>query len=67
MVSKTRKIRLRRLGHVKQIYTYTLMRKCKRFDVADTRRGRGIPKEHRGKLIKQDMSLLQIFKDMNLD
>ncbi|XP_070026581.1 uncharacterized protein [Nicotiana sylvestris] len=67
MEDKLRESRLRWFGHVKRRDIDALVRRCKRLTMADLRKGRGKPKKYWGEVIRQNMSLLQLTKDMTHD
>lgn len=59
--------RWRWFGHIKRRCTDVLVRSCEMLTLEGLRRGRGRPKKHGGKVIRQDMASLQLTKDMTLD
>ncbi|XP_019256336.1 PREDICTED: uncharacterized protein LOC109234728 [Nicotiana attenuata] len=64
---KMRELRLRWFGHVQRRSTDAHVRRCERLAVAGLRRGRGRSKKYWGEVIRQDMALLQLTKDMIQD
>ncbi|XP_070045256.1 uncharacterized protein LOC142163875 [Nicotiana tabacum] len=64
---KLQESRLRWFGHVKRRDTDSLVRRCERLTIEGQRRGRERSKKYWGEVIRQDMILLQLTKDMTLD
>jgi len=67
MVDKMKKVRLGWFGHVKRRCADAPMRPCERLVIEGTRRGRCRLKKYWGEAIRQDMTQLQVTKDMTLD
>lgn len=64
--NKTREARLRWFGHVKRRCTDALVRRCERLVVAGVwERGRELG-QRRSWVLRQDMTLFQLTKDMTL-
>ncbi|XP_070023320.1 uncharacterized protein [Nicotiana sylvestris] len=64
---KMRELRLRWFGHVRRRNIEAPGRRCERLAMESLRRGRGRPNKYWGEVIRQDMALLQLTKDMTLD
>ncbi|KAG5604428.1 hypothetical protein H5410_025920 [Solanum commersonii] len=60
MLDKMREARLRLLGHVKRRCTNTLVKKCEQLAMVGLRIGRVRPKKYWRKVIRQDMTHLQL-------
>ncbi|XP_019246422.1 PREDICTED: uncharacterized protein LOC109226074 [Nicotiana attenuata] len=67
MEEKLRQVRLRWYGNVRNRCPEAPVRRCERLHMRDLRKGRGRPKMYLGKVIRHDMTLLQLTKDMTLD
>ncbi|XP_070040768.1 uncharacterized protein LOC142168883 [Nicotiana tabacum] len=65
VVDKMREVRLKWFWQVKRRSTNIPMRRCERLPVIDLRRGRGIPSKNWRKVIRQNMTDLQLTKDNN--
>ncbi|XP_070004794.1 uncharacterized protein [Nicotiana sylvestris] len=64
---KIRESRLRWFGHVKRRSIDAPVRRCETLAMESLIRGRGRPKKYWGEVIRHDMVLLQLTKDMTLD
>ncbi|XP_070004138.1 uncharacterized protein [Nicotiana sylvestris] len=64
---KMRESRLRWFRHVKRRGIDAPIRRCEKLAMESLRRGRGRPKKYWVEVIRQDMALFQLTKDMNLD
>ncbi|XP_070003612.1 uncharacterized protein [Nicotiana sylvestris] len=64
---KMQESRLRWFGQVKRRSIDAPVRRCERLAMETLRRGRRRPKKYWGEVIRQDMALLQLTKDMTLD
>ncbi|KAK4372544.1 hypothetical protein RND71_007928 [Anisodus tanguticus] len=64
---KMREARLRWFRHVQRRDTDAPVRRCERLAMDGFRRGRGRPKKYRGKVIRRDMTQVQLTEDMTLD
>ncbi|XP_070008469.1 uncharacterized protein [Nicotiana sylvestris] len=64
---KMRESRLRWFEHVKRRSIEPPIRRCERLAMASLKRDRGRPKKYWGEVIRQDMALIQLTKDMTLD
>ena len=64
---KMRKTRLRWFDHVKRMSVDTPVRRCKRINIPEGKRGRGRPKKSLDKVIREDLKVVQLTKDMAQD
>ncbi|XP_070032905.1 uncharacterized protein [Nicotiana tomentosiformis] len=64
---KLRESRLRRFGYVKRRDPDAPVRRCERLTMACQRRGRERPKKYWGEVIRMDMAILPLTKNMTLD
>ncbi|XP_070005283.1 uncharacterized protein [Nicotiana sylvestris] len=64
---KMRESRPRWFGHIKRRSIDAPVRRCERLAMESLRRDRGRPKKYWGKVIRQDMALLQLTEDMIID
>ncbi|XP_019262004.1 PREDICTED: uncharacterized protein LOC109239866 [Nicotiana attenuata] len=59
--------RMRLFGHVKRRDIVALVKRCERLTMAGLRKGTGRQKKYWGEVIRQDMSVLHLTKDMTSD
>ncbi|XP_070045879.1 uncharacterized protein [Nicotiana tomentosiformis] len=64
---KMGKARLRWFENVKRRDMYASMRRCEMLALEGLRRGRGRPKKYWREVIRQNIALLQLTKDMTMD
>lgn len=62
-----REDRLRWFGHVNRRWAEALVRRCESCAIASFMRGTGKPKKNWGEIIRQDMTHLQLARDMTLN
>ncbi|XP_075096148.1 uncharacterized protein LOC142174255 [Nicotiana tabacum] len=67
MEAKLRESRLRWFGHVRRRNIDASVRSCERLTIAGLRKGRGRPKKYWGEVIRHDMLVLHLTKDMTSD
>ena len=62
--NKMREIRLRLFNHVKRRSMDAPVRRCERINIHESKRGRGRPKKSLDKVIKEDLKVVRLTKDM---